>query len=125
VNGQWLYPGDSPLVIARRVAGAYRARLAREAPDACAELDAQMVRLGQTWAVPRLLHFDLDDLLSPAQAAELAAVQPDTIGQLRRAGRLPGTLVDGVWYYLARDVLALSTHTRRRRTSGTGGAAPV
>ncbi len=111
----WPFAGDSPVVIARKVAGAYRDALGEVSADAMAAVDARMLNLGQTWVLPRVLRFDLDDWLGVRDAADLAQVEPDTIGAARRRGRLSGRKVDGRWEYRARDVLALSANPRTRR----------
>ena len=111
----WPWVGDSPMVIVRRVAGAYRARLAEVDEASCALLDEQMVKWGQGWVVVRLFTFDLDDWLSARDAAELACVQVRQIARLRRLGRLHGRRVGKRWQYQAREVLAVSTHARSRR----------
>lgn len=119
--GVWPWIGDSPTVILRRVAGAYRARLAEVDEAGCALLDEQMVKWGQGWVVVRLFTFDLDDWLSASDAAELACVQVRQIARLRRLGRLHGRRVGKRWQYQAREVLAVSTQTRsRRRWQGRG-----
>jgi hypothetical protein len=118
---RWPYPGDSPVVVARRVALAYRARLAESDPDACAALDKRLTLWGQGWAVSKLVTFSLDDWLNPRQAAEVASIEVHSIAQLRRSGRLPGRWRNGTWEYRYRDVLALSTvkrHRKRRKREG-------
>ncbi len=113
----WVYPGDSPLAAARRVAWAYRQRLNQVAPGDCEQLDELMRRLGQHWAVPRPLPHDPDEWVSATEAAELAAVQTDTIGNLRRSGRLTGRQTSTHrWQYQVREILALTSYPRRRGT---------
>jgi len=68
----WPYPGDAPLLRARRVAHAYRQKLAEVDPDACDELDGMMRLWGQHWVVPRAITHAPNDLLTPSEAAELA-----------------------------------------------------
>jgi hypothetical protein len=122
----WPFPGDSPVVRARRVALAYRARLAEVDPAGCALIDKRVNRWGQSWAAPSE-HFDLDDWISARDAARLASVQVSRIGKWRRAGRLPGRLCTRLsrtrltaasarhtWEYQVRDVLNLSTSVRAR-----------
>jgi hypothetical protein len=123
----WLYPGDSPVVTARRVAWAYRQRLDQIAPGDCAQLDEVMRNLGQTWVTPHLIPTDPDAWITTAQAAELAAVGRDRIGVLRRTGRLTGRQRSArQWEYRVRDILNLATspRTRTRRTQ-TGQTPPV
>lgn len=122
-RGQWPYPGDSPLARARRIAQAYRARLDDVAPDYVADLDQRFVDWGETWIVPRLAIFDLDDWLTPGQAAELGGVDTATVRMWRARGRLRGHRdAAGHWIYLARDVIALISAPRTRRVDhGTAG----
>lgn len=110
----WPYPGDSPLARARRVAHAYRARLADTNPTACAELDQLLATWGQTWVVPSLANHDLDDWVGPADAAQLAAVDPATLRVWRHRGRLTGRRTHSGWEYRVRDVLELVSTTRHR-----------
>lgn len=119
VNPGWPYPGDSPVVRARRVALAYRARLAELDEPACTALDELCRQWGQGWAVVHLLTFDWEDWLTPRQAAELASVQVRHIAKLRRNGRLNGRRNEGRWEYQAGEVLAalsLTVRSHRKRT---------
>jgi len=116
----WIYPGDSPVVTARRVAWAYRQRLHQLAPADCDQLDTIMRNLGQHWAAPQPLPADPDTWIGTAAAARLAAVAPATIGYLRRAGRLTGRRKSaGRWEYQIGDILALATQPRTRQTRET------
>lgn len=113
--GCWPYPGDSPVAKARRVAQAYRARLDAIAPDQVADLDATFSDWGERWIAPRLTMFDLDDLLTPGQAADLGGVDTATVRVWRARGRIVGHRDhDGSWRYLARDVVALISAPRTR-----------
>lgn len=116
----WPYPGDSPLARARRVAQAYRARLQDADPAAAAALDRLMTAWGQGWVTPRAELFDLDDWVGPADAAELAAVDPAQLRVWRHRGRITGRQGPDGWEYQVRDVLALISTVRHR----TRGAAP-
>jgi hypothetical protein len=69
---------------------------------------------GETWLAPRVLRYGLDDLLSPSEAADIAAVSVATLRQLRRRGRLTGKQTAEGWRYRARDVLQLAAQQRRR-----------
>jgi hypothetical protein len=86
----WPYPGDAPLTRARKVALAYRARLADRAPEACASLDLVVAKWGETWATPQLHRFDPDEWLSARDAAELACVTTNTLRVWRSRRRLQG-----------------------------------
>ncbi len=114
----WPYPGDAPLARARRVARAYREHLLRVDPDLCATLDDQMTSFGETWLAPRILRYDLDDWLSPREAADIAGVSVACVRQWRARGRLTGRHTAKGWRYRARDVLVLSGEVRRRKVDG-------
>jgi hypothetical protein len=74
VTGQWPYPGDSPLVRARKIAQSYRAHLHAASPDVCAAVDDMARAFGETWIVPRVVTVDDDDELSPAEAADYLCI---------------------------------------------------
>lgn len=115
MTGRWPYPGDSPLARARRLAGAYRAALQTANPAACTDLDNLAQRWGETWLAPTPARHNLDDWLSPADAADLAAVTTNTLRQWRHRGRLTGRQQpDGTWQYQGREILALLAERRRR-----------
>lgn len=120
--------GAGPLQRARFAALAYRQALATADVDACVRLDKSMLDWGETWAVPRLITYRLDDWLSVRDAADLAAVKVTTL----RLWRARGRLVEGEdwrrvwhtgrwhWEYLAASVLAMSTQIRQRTKRGGG-----
>lgn len=93
---------------ARRIAQAYRAHLHAVAPDICDQLDETCAGWGETWIVPRVVTYDLDDLLTAREAADLANVTVSAVRQWRHRGRIMGTWVDGQWRYRARDVIFLT-----------------
>jgi hypothetical protein len=115
------FPGDSPVVRARRIANAYRHDLQKADPDACARRDAQILGWGERWVVPEAVIYKDDDWITAAQAADLACVSADTIGQLRRRGRLMGVRrADGKGYeYLAGDIYALNWGRSRQSATPT------
>jgi YD repeat-containing protein len=112
------YPGDAPLVKARRIARAYREAGLTDDPKAeVARLDALCVQWGQTWIAPAVVVHDLDDMLTPAEAADVAAVGIAGIRQLRLRGRLAGEKNrDGQWRYRYRDVLNVISVTHSRES---------
>lgn len=108
------YPGDSPVARARRVAQAYRHIALAADPDTTLALDARVTDWGEGWVAPQAVTYADGALLTAAQAAEILCVEADTIGQLRRRGRLSGYHVSGRGFlYLAGDVYQLMS-TRRR-----------
>lgn len=117
---RWPFPGDSPLVRARKVALAYRAALAVTDPEACVRLDTLLGGYGETWAVPRVQRYELDDWLDVADAADLASVDPAQLRVWRRRGLLVGRKVGMKWEYQAREILAMSTRLRRRGAKDGG-----
>jgi len=110
----WPYPGDSLADRLKRIARLYRDRLDREAPEACAELDAAVTKLGHGWIRPKLTTVDLDDLLTVAQAADFCDVQPAAIDVWRTRGLKPTDTADGVRYRV-RDILDYHAERRQRR----------
>jgi hypothetical protein len=120
-QARYPFPGDSPVVRARRIANAYRHDLQAADPDACARRDAQIVGWGERWAVPEAVIYKDDDWITAAQAADLASVAADTIGQLRRRGRLKGRpRTDGKGYeYQARDIYNLNWGRSRQSATPT------
>lgn len=115
----WPYLGDSPNAIIRRVCHAYRATLQQCAPEECAELDRRMIGLGQKWVVPQLVTVDPDDWLTPAEAADYACIELDSIRQMRRRGRLTGRKVGKHWQYQAREIEAAFMGLRGRTGAKT------
>lgn len=71
---------------ARRIAASYRAVLEDVGPDACHELDRQMIELGQDWIVPTVVTWDDDDWLSAEQVAAYAGVNLSTAYSWRSQG---------------------------------------
>ncbi|RZT87479.1 hypothetical protein EV383_4404 [Pseudonocardia sediminis] len=71
----WPWPGDTRTDRAQRCARWYRDLLAEYAPEACAELDGQLVdRYGQTWLRPVRGVEELDDWVTVDIAAEHTGV---------------------------------------------------
>lgn len=111
----WPYPGDSPVARARRIAHAYRARLLAFSESQAGDLDHKFTSMGEAWIAPRVITVDVDEWLTPEQAADLGGVGVVTLRQWRSRGRLIGyRTVDGEWRYRAADILALISNTRTR-----------
>jgi hypothetical protein len=112
----WPFPCDSPTVIARRVAWAYRARLEKADPDDCHDLDRILGKLGQQWATARPAVRRPDAWVSARDAAEIASLSMNQIRGLRLAGRLTGRrLGPRRWEYQVAEINALSANRRKRK----------
>lgn len=118
---KWPYPGDTPLVRARKVAHMYRALLRTLSSDACDQADATARQFGEAWAVPRVLTALDDDLLDPANAADFLCTSMDNIRRLRLAGRLNGHHTPNGWRYQVADLRNLQ-HARPRTVVDQGQA---
>ncbi|WP_433731042.1 helix-turn-helix domain-containing protein [Actinoplanes sp. CA-051413] len=112
-RGQWPYPGDSPLVRARRIAHMYRAQLRALNPATGDALDDTAVAFGETWVIEQLVVHQDSDLLPPADAAAYLCVSTDSLRVLRSRGRLTGVSIDGTWHYRFSDLRQLSEKRTR------------
>jgi hypothetical protein len=115
----WPYPGDAPIAQARKVARAYRAAaLGDDPPTEVARLDVLcLTAWGQPWVAPAPTTYGLDDMLTPREAADIAATSTANLRRLRKLGRLTGVQEEsGRWLYRARDVLRVISVTRQRKT---------
>lgn len=110
---RWPYPGDNPLVRARKVAHMYRAIAERVDPAATAEADTTAIDFGETWVVPRVVTVEDDDLLDPSDAADFLCTSTANIRRLRLAGRLNGHHTSSGWRYQVSDLKKLQ-HARPR-----------
>lgn len=124
----WPWPGDTPLQRARRIALAYRQHLRAANRGVADALDATARSYGETWVYEQTVTVDRDDMVTTAQAAELAGVGVETIRQWRkrgyisRAGRREHLQVRGLspqgWpMFLAAEVLEAAAATRATRLS--------
>lgn len=115
--GRWPFPGDGPLVRARRVAQMYRAALGAANPAMRDQCDATAVGYGETWAVPRLVTYDDDDLLKPADAADYLCVSTNALSMLRTRGRIRGVWDEakGMWRYPFAELRAAQGRRTRRK----------
>lgn len=112
----WPWPADTAVDIARRLLQSYRAALEDRDPDVCRQLDDRATALGQGWVRPRLEVWGDDDLLTTAEAAELAVVTTEVIRQWASRGYLTRlTAPDGSRRWRAGDVRAHIAATRRAR----------
>lgn len=67
----------------------YRALAEKLDPDACAQLDAQMIEYGVKWVVPQVVPYQDHDLLEASLAADYAGVSLKTIYTWRNDRGLP------------------------------------
>ncbi|MET9262366.1 hypothetical protein [Amycolatopsis sp. NPDC004079] len=110
----WPWPADTVLDRSRRVAQAYRQALAKEAPEECSRMDAQMAAVGQAWVLPAASIHEPMDLLTADLAAEEMRVARRTIYAWREKGLPVTPTPDGPRYRVA-DLRAFETAQRRRR----------
>lgn len=110
----WPYKGDSPVARARRVAHAYRAVAEQHAPDATAQLDARIMAVGETWAVPYPVPTDPDEWLSSRDAAAVACVNEAQLRVYRSRGLITGRKRGRGFEYRAGDIHQLITAVRKR-----------
>lgn len=103
----WPFPGDTPLIRARKLAQAYRAHLKAAAPHLCAQIDEMAIHYGELWVVPRVVTTTDNDLLTPAEAADFLCVSTANVRRLRLAGRLHGVRIDGQWRYRVAELRKL------------------
>lgn len=123
-RSKWPFPGDTPLVRARKVAQMYRARLRALDPAACDEADATARQFGETWVEPRLVTTMDDDLLDPADAADFLCTSTANIRRLRLAGRLNGRETAEGWRYRVADLKDLQNGRPRTARKEDGLAEP-
>jgi hypothetical protein len=125
--------GDTDLQRARRIAQAYRQHLRAVGRPLADQVDEAAVAAGEGWwLVEHEVTVEADDLLSTAQAAELANVGLGTIRQWRKRGYVddrgqrchlaPAKHDRRGWpLFLAEDVLTIAAVTRRRRVRRAAG----
>lgn len=110
----WPWPRDTPLERARRVVQFYRHALYDHAPAIGAQVDDLAERLGQTWAVPSVVHYADDDLLTAELAADVMHVEVRTIYAWRKRGLKVTQTPDGP-RYRAGDLTEFDATRRRKR----------
>jgi hypothetical protein len=115
---------DSPLDRSRIVARSYREALRMNFPELCARIDEHMLGLGQTWVVPQIAQYELDDLLTAQQAADYCGIEKQTLQVWKSRGLTVIETVDGRRYRVA-DLLAYQAERRvRRKSRGSLQAIP-
>jgi hypothetical protein len=112
----WPFPGDDPIVRARKCAWAYRAALADLKPEVAAELDDRLARLwGERW-ITGTPAYSPDDWVNTGEAAQIVGISTGRINALRRSGRVHGFLEDGKRFkYKVSDLYDLSSTLRYRK----------
>lgn len=120
-NGGWPFPGDSPVVRARKMALAYRALAEGFSVRQVEELDDRFLTWGEQWHLPQPIVYSEGDWVHVTEAARLIHVNPHTLSTLRVRGRIKGRICRGKrrgFEYLYEDLMKLSTQLR-----GRGGKA--
>lgn len=115
----WPYPGDSHDDKLKRIARMYRDKLAEHLPDLCAPLDAALIRLGHGWIRPKPVTYQLDDLLTPEQAADYCGCQLRTLDAWRSRGLRATRTTNGLRYRYD-DLLDYHREQRRKRARAPG-----
>lgn len=112
----WPRPADTPLDRARQIARNYRRALLIAAPDTCAALDKESVRLGQGWIMPRPDPYEPLDLLTATLVADFWHVRVRTVDRWRETGLRSVSTPDGPRYRFVDVEEFLGT----RRSNRTG-----
>lgn len=110
----WPWPEDLPVDRARRIANSLLVLL----PEA--EISRHVAtarRLGESWLGANLLQWDISDVVSTAQAAELVHVGASTIRKWHSEGYLPNHRTG---FYVVAAVLECAAARRRVRTVAVG-----
>lgn len=114
--GSWPWPADTALDIARRLLQTYRTALEQRDPNVCKQIDDRATALGQGWVKPAVEVWGDDDLITTAEAAELASVTEAVIRNWALRGHVPRlSAPDGGRRYRAGDIRAHLAATRRAR----------
>jgi len=94
----------------------YREALLARFPKDCAELDRRIVEdLGQTWVVPEVDQYDLDDLLTADEAMSFCRLtSKNTLYEWKRRGLEVTETPDGRRYRVA-HLLAYQARRRQAR----------
>lgn len=88
---------ETPLKQRERVALSYRALAEKLNPEACAQLDAEMLEFGVRWVVPRVVTYSDADLLSASLVADYCEVSLKTVYTWKNDRGLPSVITpDGV-----------------------------
>lgn len=107
----WPWPGDTALDRSRRIANSLLALL----PDAERVRAVRQARaVGETWLGANLLRWEVSDVVSTAEAAELVGVGPSTVRKWHSQGYLPNHLGRRGCYVVARVLDCAAARHRER-----------
>lgn len=93
---------ETPIKQRERIALSYRALAEKLDPDACAQLDTEMLKFGVRWIVPQVVTYADADLLSADLVADYCEVSLKTVYTWRNDRGLPSvTTPDGIRFRFA------------------------
>lgn len=122
MNGEWPWPADTSLDIARRLLQSYRGALMNIDPEACRLIDVHAATVGQGWVAPKVETVDLDDLVVAADAADIAGVTVQVIRQWAYRKYIPRHHANGQpTRYRVGDVLNHVAKVRQTRAQTRSG----
>lgn len=122
MNGEWPWPADTSLDIARRLLQSYRGALMNIDPEACRLIDVHAATVGQGWVAPKVETVDLDDLVVAADAADIAGVTVQVIRQWAYRKYIPRHHANGrPTRYRVGDVLDHVAKVRQTRAQTRSG----
>lgn len=126
MSGEWPWPADTSLDIARRLLQSYRSALMNIDPEACRLIDVHATSLGQGWVAPKVETVNPDDLVVAADAADIAGVTPYVIRQWAYRQHIPRHRTAGhPTRYRVGDVLDHVARVRQTRSQARTGQPPV
>jgi hypothetical protein len=113
---QWPWPGDDPVVRARKCTWAYRQALLELKPEAAAELDDRLARQwGERWIAGHVV-CGPDDWVTAAEAGQILGISAGRVSRLRALGRIKGVLEDGKRFkYKVSDLHELAGSVRSKK----------
>lgn len=92
---------ETPIKQRERIALSYRALAEKLDPDACAQLDAEMLKFGVRWIVPQVVTYIDTDLLDAVMAANYCQVNVKTMYVWRSRGLASVDTPDGIRFRFA------------------------
>lgn len=148
----WPYPGDAPIVRARKVALSYRTqaleyeriiaryqeltkdvdadKLPEPAQIGVADLDSKFIEWGERWHAEIDITYGPEDEVKAKIAGPLIGISGRSIGAMRARGRIKGRWNkpkgdNGHYLYKVADVWELSTKLRGRSWRASGSTDTV